>query len=123
VRKLRGAQAPEAHPVIVTEPAQEAQVDYGSGPMVRHPQTGKYRRTRLFVLTLGYSRKAVRLLVFYSNSRTWAELHEKAFRRIDIGKRLPAVPVTPPYVRVRIGRFGGLSDQRTVNLGIPSESK
>ena len=31
VRRLRGAQAPEAHPVIVTEPGQEAQVDYGSG--------------------------------------------------------------------------------------------
>ena len=26
-------------------------------------------------------------------------------------------------MRVRIRRFGGLSDQRTVNLGIPSESK
>jgi hypothetical protein len=29
---------------------------------------------------------------------------------IDIGKRLPAFPVTPPYVRVRMRRFGGLSD-------------
>jgi hypothetical protein len=29
--------------------------------MVRDPQTGKYRRTRPFVLTLGYSRKCVRL--------------------------------------------------------------
>jgi len=26
---------------------------------------------------------------------------------IDIGKRSPAVPVTSPYVRVRIRRFGG----------------
>ena len=43
---------------------------------------GKYRRTRLFVLTLGYSRKSVRLLVFRSSSQTWAELHEKAFRRL-----------------------------------------
>jgi len=82
VRRLRGAHAPEAHPVIVTAPGEEAQVDYGTGPMVRDPQTGKYRRTRLFVLTLGYSRKAVRLLVFRSSSRTWAELHEKAFRRL-----------------------------------------
>jgi transposase len=40
------------------------------------------RRTRLFVLTLGYCRKAVRLLVFRSSSRVWAELHEKAFRRL-----------------------------------------
>ena len=82
IRRLRGAQAPEAHPVIVTAPGEEAQVDYGLGPMVRDLQSGKYRRVRLFVLTLGYSRKAVRLLLFRSNSRTWAELHEKAFRRL-----------------------------------------
>jgi hypothetical protein len=50
--------------------------------MVRDPHTGKYRRTRLFVLTLGYSRKSVRLLVFRSSSQTWAELHEQAFRRL-----------------------------------------
>src|ERR1700760_3962468 len=50
--------------------------------MVRDPQTGKYRRTRLFVLTLGYSRKSVRLLVFRSSTRVWAELHEKAFRNL-----------------------------------------
>jgi transposase len=37
---------------------------------------------RLFVLTLGYSRKAVRLLVFQSSTQTWAELHEQAFRRL-----------------------------------------
>jgi aspartate/methionine/tyrosine aminotransferase len=43
--------------------------------------------------------------------------------RIDIGRLLPAFPVTPPYVRVRIRRFGGWSYQRTVNLGSPSESK
>jgi hypothetical protein len=51
VRKLCGVRAPEAHAVIVTEPGEEAQVDYGEGPMVRAPATGKYRRTRLFVMT------------------------------------------------------------------------
>jgi hypothetical protein len=50
--------------------------------MVRDPQSGTYRRTRLFVLTLGYSRKAIRLLTFRSSSRIWAELHEKAFQRL-----------------------------------------
>ena len=34
------------------------------------------------MLTLGYSRKAVRLLTFQSSTRTWAELHEQAFRRL-----------------------------------------
>jgi hypothetical protein len=61
---------------------EEAQVDCGSGPMVREPQSGKYRRMRLFVLTLGYSRKLVRLLTWRSSSRIWAELHEKGFRRL-----------------------------------------
>ena len=82
VRKLRGTQLVEPRAVIITAPGEEAQVDYGSGPMVRDPQSGKYRRTRLFVMTLGYSRKSVRLLTFRSSSRIWAELHEKAFRRL-----------------------------------------
>ena len=88
VRKLRGSSTPEARVVIETAPGEEAQVDYGTGPMVRDAQTGKYRRTRLFVLTLGYSRKAVRLLVFRSSTRVWAELHEKAFRRLGGVTRL-----------------------------------
>src|SRR4029079_1349913 len=79
---LRGTSSPEAHVVITTAPGEEGQVDYGDGPMVRHPQTGKYRRTRLFVLTLGYSRKAVRFLVWQSSTQVWAELHERAFRQL-----------------------------------------
>ena len=79
--KLRGAQVPQARAVILTAPGEEGQVDYGSGPIVREAPSGKYRRTRLFVLTLGYSRKTVRLLTFRSSTRIWAELHEKAFRR------------------------------------------
>ena len=82
VRKRRGQRTPEAHSVIVTAAGEEGQVDYGDGPMVRHPISGKYRRTRLFVFTLGYSRKSVRLLTFESSARRWAELHEEAFRRL-----------------------------------------
>ena len=82
VGKLRGSQGPQAAGIIQTGPGEEAQVDYGTGPMVRDPKTGKYRRTRLFVMTLGYSRKSVRLLTFKSSSHIWAELHETAFRRL-----------------------------------------
>ena len=82
VSTVRQQPAIEARAVITTEPGEEAQVDYGEGPMVRDPDTGKYRRTRLFVLTLGYSRKAVRLLVPRSSAQVWAELHERAFRRL-----------------------------------------
>ena len=82
VAKLRVSAQKDACAIIVTAPGEEAQVDYGSGPMVRDAKTGKYRRTRLFVLTLGYSRKAIRLLAFTSSSRIWVELHEKAFARL-----------------------------------------
>jgi transposase len=88
VRQLRGAPTPAARVVIITAPGEESQVDYGAGPMVRDPFSGKYRRTRLFVMTLAYSRKAVRLLTFRSSSRIWAELHERAFRRLGGATRV-----------------------------------
>jgi transposase len=88
VRTVVGHVRPDARAVIQTAPGEEAQVDYGTGPMVRDPKTGKYRRTRLFVLTLGYSRKAVRLLTFQSSSRIWAELHEHAFRRLGAAPKV-----------------------------------
>jgi hypothetical protein len=82
VRSLRDTPTAEARVVITTAPGEEGQVDYGEGPMVRDPATSKYKRTRLFVLTLGFSRKAVRLLVWRSSAQVWAELHEQAFRRL-----------------------------------------
>jgi transposase len=88
VRRLRGATSPEARAIIETRLGEECQVDYGTGPMVRDPDSGKYRRTRLFVLTLGCSRKCVRLLAFRSSARVWAELHEKAFRRLGGSPRV-----------------------------------
>src|SRR5438034_260367 len=95
VRKLQGSRLPQAAGIILTEPGEEAQVDYGSGPRVRDPQTGKYRRTRLFVLTLGNSRKSVRLLVWRSSTRIWAELHEKAFRRLGGSPRVVVLDFVP----------------------------
>ena len=88
INKLHPSEVKQARVVIITEPGEEAQVDYGTGPWVREPQSTKYRRTRLFVMTLGFSRKAVRLLVFRSSARTWAELHEKAFRRFGGSVRI-----------------------------------
>lgn len=82
VRRLLPAATAIAHPRIETAPGEEAQVDYGTGPLVRHPETGKYRGTRLFLMTLGCSRKSVQLLSWRSSSRIWCELHEESFRRL-----------------------------------------
>jgi transposase len=88
VAKLREEAPRDAHPVITTAPGEEGQVDYGDGPMVRYPETRKYRRTRLFVFTLGCSRKSVRWLVWKSSSQVWSELHEKSFRRLGGAPRV-----------------------------------
>ncbi len=40
VRNLRGATTPEARAIIETPAGEEGQVDYGTGPMVRDPDSG-----------------------------------------------------------------------------------
>ena len=85
-RALQPASA-DAHPRFETAPGEEGQVDYGEGPMVR-TESGKYARTRLFVFTLGCSRKSVRLVVSKSSSKTWCELHEETFRRLGGAPRV-----------------------------------
>jgi transposase len=61
-------------------PGEEAQVDYGLGAPTRKPGTNTYRRPRLFVMTLKYSRRCFRKVVWQSSQVTWAKLHEEAFR-------------------------------------------
>ena len=123
VRKLLGGPARQACAVIETAPGEEAQVDYGEGPLVRDPNTGKYRRTRLFVLTLGYSRKSVRLLTFQSSARIWGELHEQAFRRLGGATRVVVLdnlregvlkpdiydPALNPLYRDMLGHYGAVA--------------
>jgi transposase len=41
---------------------------------------GRYRRPRLFVMTLRYSRRSFRKVVWTSSTETWSRLHEEAFR-------------------------------------------
>ena len=62
-----------------TPRGQECQVDYGEGAPTLHPQTGKYRKPRLFVMSLGCSRHAFRKVVWKSSKEIWCELHEEAF--------------------------------------------
>jgi hypothetical protein len=59
---------------------EEAQVDHGEGALTRDPKTGRYRRPRLFVMTLRYSRRSFRRVAWKSSKQVWAQLHEEAFR-------------------------------------------
>jgi len=123
IHKLQPRETSVARPAIITPPGEEAQVDYGTGPMVLEKPGGKYRRTRLFVFTLGYSRKAVRFLVFRSSAHIWAELHEKAFRRLGGAVRILVLdnlregvltpdiydPVLNPLYRDLLAHYGAVA--------------
>lgn len=78
VRKLRPHES-KVSCRFETAPGQEGQVDYGEGALTRDPRTGKYRRPRLFVMSLGASRHAFRATVWNSSTQTWCDLHEAAF--------------------------------------------
>lgn len=87
-RRLLGDYSPQARAIIQTAPGEEAQVDYGKGPRILDPATGSYRHCRLFVMTLGYSRKSVFLLAMRSSTRIWCELHQNAFGRLGGATRV-----------------------------------
>jgi transposase len=78
IRPLR-ATTPKISARFETLPAAEAQVDYGEGAPTLDIRSGKYRRPRLFVMTLGASRHAFRKTVWKSSKEAWCQLHEEAF--------------------------------------------
>jgi hypothetical protein len=90
VGKLRPAQ-PKVSCRFETDPGQEAQVDYGEGAFTRHPQTGKYRRPRLFVMKLSNSRRALRRVRLGIVER---DLGQAARRRIREVRWRPAYDPT-----------------------------
>ena len=79
VAKLRHKE-PEQFDRLSFLPGEEMQVDYGEGAPTRVLGSDKYRRPRLFVATLRYSRASFRCVVWRSSQQIWAELHERAFR-------------------------------------------
>ncbi len=87
VRKLRPAD-PKISCRFETPPGEESQVDYGEGAPTRDPRTGKYRKPRLFVMTLGMSRSMFPTVLWKSSKQIWAELHEEAFAHFGGATRI-----------------------------------
>ena len=73
------AREPERFDVLDALAGEESQVDFGQGALTRLP-SGKYRRPWLFVMTLKYSGKSFRKVVWKADQESWARLHEEAFR-------------------------------------------
>ena len=79
VARLRHKE-PEQFDRLSFLPGEEMQVDYGEGAPTRVVGSERYRKPRLFVATLRYSRASFRRVVWKSSQQVWAELHEQAFR-------------------------------------------
>jgi transposase len=70
---------PERFDVLEFPPGEEVQVDFGLGaPTLVKP--GTYRRPYLFVMTLKFSGKSFRKVVWKADQETWSRLHEEAWR-------------------------------------------
>jgi transposase len=70
---------PEATVRLYFAPAEAAQVDFGAGPELIDPATGKSRRTWCFVMTLCFSRHQYVEFVWDQSVATWLGCHRRAF--------------------------------------------
>jgi transposase len=77
--KLRKRE-PQQFDRLSFQPGEEMQVDYGEGAPTRVKGTERFRKPRLFVATLRYSRRSFRRVVWKSSQEVWARLHEQAWR-------------------------------------------
>jgi transposase len=82
------------------------------GAPTRVPGTARSRKPRLFVMTLWYSRRRFRRVVWKSSQETWARLHEDAWRYF--GGQLPLRYVVLDNLKE------GVTKPRPVRTGIES---
>jgi len=78
VGDIRRQLPPETTCRLEFEPADAAQVDFGAGPMLLHPD-GNPRRTWAFVMTLAHSRHQYVEFVWDQTVATWLGCHRRAF--------------------------------------------
>jgi transposase len=82
LQHLRGEQPPEVTVRLSFAPGEAAQVDFGAGPLLTHPD-GRVRRTWAFVMTLCHCRHQYVEFVWDQSSATWLGCHRRAFEWFD----------------------------------------
>ena len=80
--QLRGELPADTTVRLSFAPAEAAQVDFGAGPMLTHPD-GRVRRTWAFVMTLAHCRHQYVEFVWDQSSATWLGCHRRAFEWFD----------------------------------------
>lgn len=70
---------PKTTMILTFKVAEAAQVDFGSGPMLLDPVSGRVRKSWVFVMTLCFSRHQYIEFVFDQKIETWLKCHRHAF--------------------------------------------
>ena len=78
LKRLRAEIPPEVTVRLAFAPGEAAQVDFGAGPILVHPD-GNPRRTWAFVMTLAHSRHQYVEFVWDQTVATWLGCHRRAF--------------------------------------------
>jgi transposase len=78
IRSL-GDREPDATVPLYFAPGEAGQVDFGAGPLLIDPASGRERRTWCFVMTLCFSRHQYLEFVFDQTVATWLGCHRRAF--------------------------------------------
>jgi transposase len=77
--KVRAKQTPKATVKLDFAPGEAAQIDFGTGPKLIDPRTGKPIKTWFFLMTLAFSRHQYAEVVLNQKVATWLECHRHAF--------------------------------------------
>ncbi len=79
IRSIRRIRPPAATVPLAFAPGEAAQVDFGAGPLLKHPVSGDWKRTWCFVMTLCFSRHQYVEFVWDQSAPTWLGCHRRAF--------------------------------------------
>lgn len=79
-RKLKKART-EVVGVMHSSPGEEAQVDFVAGPLTYDAESGRFRRTHVFVMTLCCSRYSYEEAIFNQKVKPFIRCHEHAFHK------------------------------------------
>ncbi|MCX5565676.1 IS21 family transposase [Alcaligenes phenolicus] len=76
---IAGARPAKATIPLAFGPGEAVQVDFGAGPLLHDPASGKVRRAWAFVMTLCFSRHQYLEFVWDQKVATWLGCHRRAF--------------------------------------------
>lgn len=88
LERERGVAPSDVAIPVTTAPGEVAQVDFGYAGKRYDPERGLMRKSWLFVMTLGFSRRSFCELVFDQKVETWVRLHIQAFEHFGGAPRV-----------------------------------